>query len=134
LNGQPPADLPAGEEFAALVKWLEGGLTRLEIEAVKARGVLQLLASLSVELQKAAPPELSQQAEAVRKSWERAVAEDARADTHILLDTLEPHQNEIETHFSIQGQRRFWGLMRGYLKLFTGAKYAGSTLREKLSI
>src|SRR5262249_42156500 len=69
-----------------------------------------------------------------RKSWERIVAEDARTDTNILLDTLEPHQHEIETHFNIRGQRRFWGLMRGYLKLFTGAKNVGTTLRDKFSI
>jgi hypothetical protein len=133
-NGQPPADLPDGEQFTSLTGWLETGLTRLEIEAVKARGVQQLLASLSVELQKVAPPDLTAKAEEVRKSWERIVDEDARANTTILLDTLEPHQAEIETHFSVNGQRRFWGLMLGYLKLFTGAKNVGSTLRDKLSI
>src|SRR5262249_6375620 len=33
------ADLPEGEQFQDLVRWLEMGLTRLEIEAIKARGV-----------------------------------------------------------------------------------------------
>ena len=35
-NGDPQG-LPAGEQFAELREWLENGLTRLEIEAVKAR-------------------------------------------------------------------------------------------------
>ncbi len=41
-NGQP-VELPEGEQFRDLVNWLEMGLTRLEIEALKARGVSQLL-------------------------------------------------------------------------------------------
>jgi len=133
-DGLSPTELPEGEQFAALLEWLETGLTRLEIEAVKARGVQQLLASLSVELQKAAPPDLSKPAEIVRRSWERIIAEDARANTNILLDTLEPHQFEIETHFAIDGQRRFSGPMLLYLKMFTGAKNAGATLRDKFSV
>ncbi|MEO2088266.1 MAG: hypothetical protein ABGY75_02055, partial [Gemmataceae bacterium] len=39
-NGEAvPNGLPDGEQFRELRDWLEAGLTRLEIEAVKARGV-----------------------------------------------------------------------------------------------
>ena len=44
-NGDAPTGLPDGEQFRDLRDWLELGLTRLEIEAIKARGVGQLLAA-----------------------------------------------------------------------------------------
>jgi hypothetical protein len=50
----------------------------------------------------------------------------------VLLNTLEPNQREIEHHFALEGQRRFRGLMAGYLSLFTRLKYAGSQLRERI--
>ncbi len=55
-NGAPVAmpEPPEGEQFRNLVNWLEEGLTRMEIEAIKARGVHQLLAHLSHALH--APP------------------------------------------------------------------------------
>src|SRR5579885_2699166 len=49
---------PEGEQFAELVRWLELGLDRLEIEAIKARGVSQLLEQLQQALNQAAPPDL----------------------------------------------------------------------------
>lgn len=131
-NGQPPKDLPEGEQFADLQDWLERGLTRLEIEAVKARGVSQMLEHMQDELTQAAPPDLKEPAERTRRAWERVLDDEAAADTEVLLATLDPHQSEIELHFSLEGQNRFWGLMRGYLKLFTGAKQMGSTLRERI--
>src|SRR5262245_43916777 len=38
LPGLPPGGVPAGEQFPELVRWLEAGLTQMEIEAIKARG------------------------------------------------------------------------------------------------
>ena len=58
-----PADLPPGEQFAELLNWLELGLTRLEIEAVKARGVGQLLRQVVKGLDDVRPPDLTAQAE-----------------------------------------------------------------------
>jgi hypothetical protein len=133
-NGQPPGNLPEGEQFKSLVNWLEMGLTRLEIEAIKARGVSQLLSQTSDELQNAAPPELDEVAQQTRRVWDKIIEEKAEGDTDILLGTLDPHQAEIELQFSMQGQRRFWGLMRGYLKLFTTAKQASSSLRDRFKI
>jgi hypothetical protein len=131
-NGQPP-DLPEGEQFRSLVNWLEMGLSRLEIEAIKARGVSQMLVQMNDELRHAAPPELEAIAEQTRTAWEKVLTEKAEADTDVLLSTLDPHQTEIELQFSVQGQQRFWGLMRGWLKLFTTAKQAGSSLRDRFN-
>ena len=123
---------PEGEQFPELIRWLEGGLTRLEIEAIKARGVSQLLRQMQQALQLACPPELATQAAQTRSSWERILGEEAAATVEVLLNTLEPYQREIEHHFALEGQRRFRGPMAGYLHLFTRAKYVGSTLRDRI--
>jgi hypothetical protein len=131
-DGSPPADLPEGEQFQDLVRWLEAGLTRLEIEAIKARGVGQMLEHLQQELTAATPPDLTAVASRTQAAWSRPLAEEASATAQVLLDTLEPYQREIEHHFALEGHRRFHGLMAGYLHLFTRARYVGSTLRQRL--
>jgi energy-coupling factor transporter ATP-binding protein EcfA2 len=133
-NGQAPPDLPEGEQFEDLVNWLELGLTRLEIEALKARGVMQLLDQLNRELESAAPPDLTAAAQDTRRAWDKLLLDEAEADTDVLLTTLEPYQAEIEHHFSVQGQARFTGPMRWYLKLYTGVQYAGSSLRDRIPL
>lgn len=133
-NGQPPKDLPEGEQFAELINWLEIGLTRLEIEALKARGVIQLLSQLDHELHSVAPPDLNGPADDTRKAWDRVLLEEAEYDADVLVGTLDPCQSEIEQHFSVEGQSRFVGPMRWYLKFYNGVQYAGSTLRERVSI
>jgi hypothetical protein len=133
-DGQVPANLPEGEQFAELLDWLENKLTQLEIEAIKAQGVEQLLAELGRELEVAAPPDLSEAARKARSAWEGTVRGEATANAEILLNTLDPYQQEIENHFSIEGQRRFRWLMWGYMKLFNNAKYIGTSLRDRLSI
>src|SRR5437016_1055671 len=55
-NGTPPVE---GEQFLDLVKWLEMGLTRLEVEAIKARGVSQLLKQLEETMESICPPDLT---------------------------------------------------------------------------
>jgi energy-coupling factor transporter ATP-binding protein EcfA2 len=128
----PPPDLPEGEQFADLVHWLEMGLTRLEIEAIKARGVSQLLQHMEQGLKAASPPDLHDTAERTRAAWSRPLAEEASATSDVLLDTLEPYQREIEHHFALEEQRRFHGIMAWYLQLFTRARYVGSTLRDRI--
>jgi hypothetical protein len=130
-NGSGP-EPPEGEQFGDLVSWLEMGLSRLEIEAIKARGVSQLLATLEHALGEAAPPDLAEAAERVKVAWSKPLGEEATATADVLVNTLEPYQKEIEHHFALQGQRRFRGLMAGYLHLVTRARYAGSTLRERI--
>lgn len=127
-----PAPLPDGEQFAELTAWLEQGLSRLEIEAIKARGVSQMLTHLQQAVREAAPPDLTEVAERTRKAWQAPLAEEARATADVLVNTLEPFQREIEHHFTLEGHRRFRGLMAGYLGLFDKAKYAGSHLRPRI--
>jgi hypothetical protein len=131
-DGAQPPGLPAGEQFQDLMRWLEMGLSRLEIEAIKARGVSQLLEHARQVLEAARPPELGDVATRTRAAWERVLAEEAAADAAVLLNTLDPYQREIEHHFALEGQRRFHGLMAGYLHLFTRLRYVGSTLRTRL--
>jgi energy-coupling factor transporter ATP-binding protein EcfA2 len=130
VNG--PAEPPEGEQFRELTTWLEQGLTRLEIEAIKARGVTQLLAHVQESLREAAPPDLGEVAQRVRAAWSRPIAEEAEATGNVLVNTLEPFQREIEHHFALEGQRRFHGFMAWYLHLVTRAAYVGSSLRERI--
>jgi hypothetical protein len=131
-NGQAPPTPPMGEQFQDLAHWLELGLTRLEIEAVKARGVGQLLVQCSEALRSACPPDLEEAARNTRAAWEKVVTEEADTFADVLLTMLDPNQQEIEHHFRLEGQRRFRGLMAGYLSLLTRVQYAGSRLRSKV--
>jgi GTP-binding protein EngB required for normal cell division len=125
----PPVE---GEQFADLVRWLEMGLTQLEVEAIKARGVSQLLAQLEETMEAVAPPDLSAPAERIRPAWSRQLGDEAEAAAGILLNTLDPYQKEIEHHFSSERQKHFGGLMNWYLQLFNKLRYTGSTLRDQL--
>jgi hypothetical protein len=125
-NGTPPVE---GEQFLDLVRWLEQGLNRLEIEAIKARGVSQLLRQLQDALEAVLPPDLTQVAEKVHGAWQKVLADEAHTCAAVLLGTLEPYQKEIEHHFALERQRKFRNLMGTYLHWFNRLKYAGSTLR-----
>jgi len=129
-----PADLPEGEQFLLLRNWLELGLSRLEIEAVKARGVGQLLDHIARATEATRPPDLSAEADRVRDAWDRVLDAEADAQADILANTLEPYRTEVEHHFSAEGQKRFRGLMAGYLKLSTRFRYSGSSLRDRIPL
>jgi hypothetical protein len=136
-DGAPPTavaapELPEGEQFPELIGWLETGLTRLEIEAIKARGVSQLLDHLEEALRAASPPDLNEPAARTRAAWARPLGEEAGATAEVLLNTLEPYQREIEHHFRVEGQRRFRGLMGGYLRVVTWFAYLGGNVRDRL--
>lgn len=125
--------LPEGEQFPELIRWLELGLSRLEIEAIKARGVGQLLQQLQEALEQTRPPDLTEAAGHTRRSWSRLLAEEADNNAEVLLTTLEPYQKEIEHHFALERQKHFRGIMGGYLQLFNHLRYTGSNLRDRLS-
>ncbi len=127
-----PEGLPPGEQFAELLNWLELGLTRLEIEAVKARGVGQLLAQALRSIEAVRPPDLSTEAQRVQDAWHRVLVEESEAQADVLVSTLEPYQNEVEHHFSVRGQQRFRGLMAAYLRITTKLRYVGNTLRDRI--
>lgn len=133
-SGLPPKppDLPEGEQFALLRNWLELGITKLEIEAVKARGVGQLLSQIERTVESVRPPDYTAEAEKVRAAWEKTLAEEADVQSDVLVGTLEPYQTEVEHHFSVEDQQRFRGLMGAYLKLTTRLRYAGSGLRDRM--
>ncbi|CAN5287220.1 hypothetical protein BH11PLA2_BH11PLA2_10510 [soil metagenome] len=129
-----PANLPAGEQFAALVDWLEQGLTRREIEAVKARGVLQLLAQANSTVASVRPPDLSGEAERVIASWPAVLHEEAKVAAEVLVNSLDPHRVELEHHFTVHGRQRFRGLMAGWLKLTTHVRTLGASFRPRISL
>ena len=129
-----PPKLVPGEQFAELRDWLELGLTRLEIDAVKARGVGQLLAHTTSALEAIRPPDLTRPADAVRGGWDVILSEEASAVSDILVGGLEPYRHEVEHHFSVVGRQRFRGLMAAYLRVTTKLRYAGSSLRARLPL
>jgi hypothetical protein len=131
--GRNGAAIPAGEQFDDLVVWLRNGLNRLEIESIKTRGVDQLLGKLRQALLTASPPDLESTALAASAGWANILHEETEATTEILLNTLEPFQKEIEHYFTLQGQRRFRGLMAAYLHLITQIRYLGSKLKKGVS-
>jgi hypothetical protein len=127
----PPVE---GEQFLDLVRWLEAGLSRLEIEAIKARGVSQLLHQLENALEAARPPDLTTAADRTRLAWNRAIDEEAGSAASVLLNTLQPYAKEIEHHFAHERQRHFHGVMALYLQGINRLRYAGSTLRDHIPL
>ena len=131
-NPTSPENLPAGEQFAELLEWLELGLTRLEIEAVKARGISQLLTGIVKGIDEVRPPDLTAEAGRTRSAWERILREEAEVYGDVLLSTLDPYQIEIEHHFSVEGQQKFRGFMGAYLRMATRFRFAGSSWRSRI--
>ena len=127
-----PPVLPEGEQFRELRDWIEAGLSRLEIEAVKARGVAQLVEQSQRVIESVKPPDLSVQAARVRSPWETVLSAEAERQADVLVSTLEPYQQEVEHHFSVQGQQRFWGLMAGYLRITTKFRYFSTSLKDRI--
>lgn len=130
-NNGTPAPVE-GEQFLDLMRWLEDGLSRMEIEAIKARGVSQLLKQLEETMESVCPPDLTESAERIRSAWSRVLGDEADAATAVLLNTLDPYQREIEHHFAGERQKRFTGLMSLYLQGFNKLRYTGSTLRDQV--
>lgn len=126
VNGPPPE----GEQFADLLQWLAEGLTRLEIEALKTRGVIQLLDDLLANLNAALPPDVTETAKETGPVWSKLLDEEADELAGELIHALEPHQKEIELHFRLTGQQRFQRLMAGYLGVLNRLQYAGRRIRN----
>jgi hypothetical protein len=99
------------------VHWLELGLTRLEIESVKARGVSQLLAQIDEALALVRPADLTKSASQTTASWEPILEQEAEGFADVLLAALDPRQLEIENYFRLHGQKRFRGLFSWYLSI-----------------
>lgn len=130
-NDQNP-DLPPGEQFPELERWLEQGLTALEVEAIKARGIGQLLQQLSQALKAVRPPDISQPVKNTIAQWKETLSHEARDMADVLVATLDPSHREIERHFAMEGQRRFRGLMAVFLRMATYVRYWGISLRKHM--
>lgn len=133
-NGETPPNRPEGEQFPELRDWLESGLTRLEMDAVKSRGVTQLLDRTASVLASATPPDLATSASKVRDAWRPLLNAEAETQADVLAGAVEPYQQEIEHHFAAKGQQRFRGMMAGYLRITRKLRYAGSAIRERVGV
>ncbi|QEL18053.1 GTPase [Limnoglobus roseus] len=129
----PTAGKLDGEQFAELKEWLELGLTRLEIEAVKARGVGLLLDHVATAAEAVLPPDLTAEAEKVSASWSGHLTDEAGVSTEVLVASLDPHRTEIEQQFNVRGQHRFRGIMAAYLRLTT-MSHAWRPIRSRLPL
>ncbi|MGL4421304.1 MAG: GTPase, partial [Gemmataceae bacterium] len=129
--GTVPQNLAPGEQFAELQQWLELGLTRLEVEAVKARGVGQLLEHLQKLLRSAKPADLVILMPEVRSRWSTILHQEADATAEILVSSMEPLQSDIEHHFLATGRQRFRGFMAAYLRATTRLRYVGTRISER---
>jgi energy-coupling factor transporter ATP-binding protein EcfA2 len=95
-----PGTLPPQEQFRELVAWLESGLTRLEVDAVKARGVGQLLHHAAAALEANRPPELTDATAATSAVWDKILTAEADTVSDVLVGALDPYRHEVEHHFS----------------------------------
>jgi energy-coupling factor transporter ATP-binding protein EcfA2 len=129
----PPPDLPAGEQFQELRQWLEWGLTRREIEAIKARGIEQLLEACRQALEQTTPPDLHPLVPRLRQQWERLLDEAAQQQAATLLRIFEAQQASIELYFQSCDQQRFRGFMAAYLRATRWLRSSGAQIRRPLS-
>lgn len=127
-----PADLPPGEQFTELEHWLEQGLTHLEIQAIKTRGVGQLLAQIDQDLRKLRPPDVTEAVARTDQAWKQTLNDEADAVADLVLATLEPHQRDLERHFAVHALRLFRGVTAGFLRFFNWLRYLGGSLRLRL--
>ena len=115
------------ETFLDLVRWLEQGISRIEIEAIKSRGVGRLLDELGATIAAVAPPDLTKAASACEPAWRGTIHHDVDESVGLLLSTLEPHRTEIERHFAERRRHQFTGLMGGYLGFVQWLRSLGSS-------
>ncbi|HMP02339.1 MAG TPA: 50S ribosome-binding GTPase [Gemmatales bacterium] len=133
INAQDtPADLPPGEQFAELEAWLEQGLTTLEIQAIKTRGVGQLLNQMTSELRSLRPADLAEAVAKTSGQWSATLSEEADAVADLVLTTLEPYHRNLERHFAAHAQRLFRGVTAGFLRFFNWLRYLGTSWRRRL--
>ena len=125
-----PNDLPPGEQFAELEHWLEQGLTHLEIQAIKTRGVGQLLTQMDQVLREVRPPDLTEALARTEQAWKQTLEEEADAVTDRVLATLEPYQRDLERHFAVHALRLFRGVTAACFRFFHWVRHLGGALRQ----
>ncbi len=127
-----PPQLPPGEQFAQLQQWLAWGLNRREIEAIKTRGIEQLLVSLRQVLAEHLPPPWETAWNRLHQEWQRILQHEARQQADILLRGVEPYQADIENHFTQRDQLRYRGFMAAYLRATSWLRSSGGRWRSRL--
>lgn len=128
-NGQEPR-LPEGEQFRELVQWLEDGLTQREIEAIKARGVYELLNRLEAVLMRVRPEDLTEAAARARRAWDKVLRQETQEMADILLKSLDSQAARLESFFRDALYEQFKGLMGGFLRLRQSLRHVLETLSK----
>lgn len=111
------AQLPEGEQFAALQTWLQQGLTRREIEAIRTKGIGQLLNQLHALLQTVQPPDVQAAARKTESIWKTTVHTEIDTQIDILLASVAPHQKSLQRRFANNLTHPFRGVMGWYARL-----------------
>ena len=125
-------NLPESEQFAGLTQWLEKGLGLIEIEAIKSWGIHKLLDNIRTTLTSAIPPDITPSIQGLLPTWKKLCQDESNQIVQCLLNTIDPYQQEIESHFAMHGQQRFNGLMRWYLQLVSKFQSLRFSLRDKI--
>jgi len=121
-NGKLREDLPEGEQFPALVAWLEHGLTQREIEAIRTKGIGQLLNQLETALREAQPPDVSEAASRTETLWQRTFKDEIRTQAGLLVNCAAVHQKTLERRIGQAIQSPFHGIMGGFAWLMDFAR------------
>jgi hypothetical protein len=116
-NGKPPPSLPEGEQFQALAAWLEQGLTRREIEAIRTKGIHQLLTQLESALHEAQPPDVQGVADKTTTHWRRTVRDEIDVHTELVLNCVAAHQKTLERRLGQSIKPPFRGVMGAFTRM-----------------
>lgn len=117
LTREKPTALPEGEQFPALRNWLEQGLTKREMEAIRTKGVGQLLTQLQALLTQVQPPDVQAAARQTETAWQGAISTELSTQMDILLASVAPHQKTLERRFANHLSHPFKGIMGWYAGL-----------------
>lgn len=114
---------PEGEQFAALKSWLEQGLTRREMEAIRTKGVEQLLLQLRTLLTQVQPPDVQNAARKTESTWQITIQNEINTQNDIILASIAPHQKTLERRFASHLSHPFKGIMGSYAGLLDFARH-----------
>ncbi|MFT3882521.1 MAG: 50S ribosome-binding GTPase [Gemmatales bacterium] len=111
------AQLPEGEQFPALESWLHQGLTKREIEAIRTKGIGQLLHQLQTLLQTVQPPDVQAAAKKTEAVWKITVQNEINTQIDTLLASVAPHQKTLQRRFANNLSHPFRGVMGWYARI-----------------
>lgn len=109
--------LPEGEQFPALRAWLENGLNKREMEAIRTKGIEQLLVQVDSVLNKALPVDVEQTALETESAWHGIVKQEVSQQIDVILAGMAPHQKQIQQRYSNYLSHPFKGIMGSFVSL-----------------